>query len=43
MFKHKNVQFIKCSNLKNVQILKIFKIVRKKNKEKNKKGNKKPE
>jgi hypothetical protein len=37
MFKHKKVQFIKCSNLK------IFKIVRKKIKEKNKKRNKKPE
>jgi hypothetical protein len=35
MFKHKKVQFIKCSNLK------IFKIVRKKIKEKNKKRKKK--
>jgi hypothetical protein len=38
MFKHK-----KCSILKNVQILKIFKIVRKKNKEKNEKRNEKTE
>jgi hypothetical protein len=37
MFKCKKVQF------KNVQILKIFKIVRKKNKEKNEKRNEKPE